>query len=459
MQGKVKYTIGQIEHEQIKIRIDKASTDYFYSKDFGDNIIYIEQQNDNGYPVAVIQPSLDFLLSYNLSTEKLTEIVSTINADYKIGKKTYNYAKVNDITNENNCYYLNNLPIEIGSNSTIEFDLDSDGRQGTYTNSIEIHGNGERVAITNLINNHLDELFNDNIELIPFGVENILPYSEYKSHIRNLENLNENDIDYQLEFMPDYILYNKLNHKAYFLEIKASVTPCWDSKRILNHIKHQSQGITIDRIGEIAREPHLVYKRFYPETIVVIGAPYNSKILMAQFAKDIDCLFCVKYCSKNSTNNENNTHCRNNDCPAKTNRYFLTQNAETETVDEPTEEIRATNNGSGTPNTNVDLDSFKDFKTFFDEINIETNSNTIDFIKNQIKDRGVNFPPYCCDDLKYDILYKLKSLHNCSHIELPQILCSNCGNPYTPSFDTYRIKLKCPSCHHEKFLSKYVPIK
>jgi hypothetical protein len=154
----------------------------------------------------------------------------------------------------------------------------------------------------------------------------------------------------------------------FFVDVKHSTSPIWSSSRIkkirdLNYDKT----LEISDIGVIAREALLSYRRFYPNSIVLMASPYNAKVLMAQFANNIKCLYCYHSPGKEYS-------CQN--CPAKNGSFFDIE--------------RATNSkGSQTPMTNVDLRSFNPADIFFRELGIKIDLDELNNLINIIKQEEI----------------------------------------------------------------------
>lgn len=122
------------------------------------------------------------------------------------------------------------------------------------------------------------------------------------------------------------------------------------------------------RVGEIAREALLSYRQFYPDTIILIASPYNSKLLMAQFANQVKCL----YCYRNPINGDYNC----NDCPSKRGDFF--------DIERMHDSV-----GSQTPITNIDLDSFLEADSFFENLGIHVEQSISSEILNIIKQEPI----------------------------------------------------------------------
>lgn len=269
-------------------------------------------------------------------------------------------------------------------NNTIPEQTQNQITRPRFENVTTTTGFENRTGLTSIVSDKLTRLFNSEaVEINKFGVENTINQeSALSAYLKDLRNM-ENSTAMILEFQPDYILFDKVNNRVFFLEIKVSLTPCW-SDRIVSEINNRHEEIIgYDRIGEIAREPYLAYKRYYPNTIIIMGTSYNKDVLMAQFIENIKCLRC-----------DDSNYC--NDCPINSGGFFNCQN-------------RNNNAGSGTPHTNVDLASFKEIGIFFNEIGINLNPDTINIIKNEIKSRGVSLnSQYITEDKKRTIISQLR---------------------------------------------------
>ncbi|MBQ8325550.1 MAG: hypothetical protein IJX86_00640 [Lachnospiraceae bacterium] len=229
-----------------------------------------------------------------------------------------------------------------------------------------------RRRITDIIENRLNELFFANeVEIVPFGVLNIVKDNEiFKKYFAKME-VNQKPSSMIVKFAPDYIILKKTEpQELYFLEVKCSVTPCWAASRV-SKIKerHCNQKIDESNIGEIAREALLSYNRFFPNTIVLYGSSYNSKILMAQFADKIQCLYCYKQ--------QGEYDCEN--CPSKNDGFFE-------------QEKNSFSDGSQTANTNVNLDSFVSADVFFEQLGIHLRNDGVSDINKVICDYNVRIP-------------------------------------------------------------------
>lgn len=229
-----------------------------------------------------------------------------------------------------------------------------------------------RMNLTELIESNLSALFpKDEVTVIPYGVISILKdRDDVNNYLKELE-VNQKPTEMIIKFAPDYIIFKKNEPKElFFLEVKCSVTPCWATSRIKSiRDIHPNEGLNESNIGEIAREALLSYNRFYPNTIVLYGSSYNSKVLMAQFADKVECLFCYRKDGKYDCTK----------CPSKMGGYF---------------DLERNNNSSGsqTPNTNINLDSFERADLFFEKLGISLDRSAWETICDSIKSVGVSFP-------------------------------------------------------------------
>lgn len=119
----------------------------------------------------------------------------------------------------------------------------------------------------------------------------------------------------------------------------------------------------------IAREALLSYRRYYPNSIVLMASSYNPKLIMTQYANKIRCLYCYR-------SNGNEYDCQM--CPAKQGVFFDIE--------------RATDSqGSQTPMTNVDLKSFEPAELFFSRLGIDIDCTIINNLKIEIRKEGIEF--------------------------------------------------------------------
>ena len=242
-----------------------------------------------------------------------------------------------------------------------------------------------RYNLGDLLSNSINKLFDSNeIELIPFGFENLFyDKTNLKSFIDSkIANLSHAAM--LVKFLPDFILFKKSEPQSiYFLEIKVYATPLWASKN-LEEIRRIHGDINISDIGLIAREAWNAYRTLFPNTIIVSATTYNPYILKAQFVDKIECLRCngkdgMVDCSK---------------CPVKGHSFF-----------ENSRNYNST--GSQTQHTNINLSSFLSFKDFFDQLSININEDKLNTLINTIKAKGIIFPLNIYDSVKNKIITTL----------------------------------------------------
>lgn len=305
----------------------------------------------------------------------------------------------------------------------------------------------KRLNLTQRIESNLPELFNNSI-LKEFGCETIVGDNLELMQLMKRPEINQSPTGMIVKFAPDFILAQRYNAKRmYFLDVKHSVTPIWYEKR-LQKIRNNCNDSTIEisDIGVIAREALLSYRRFYPNTIILMASPYNPKLLMAQFADRIRCLYCYT-----STNKEYDC----NNCPTKNGGYFNIERA-------------TKSNGSQTPMTNVDLNSFEPIEDFFKSIEIEVDTRILETIRNDIRKEGIEVKhndelvrnhllwelhENGCNWIDYTIFFKDKNqyLHidyNCKYLRMYSGDVKRCSSNNQP--EQLKHKLKCKIC-----MSKY----
>lgn len=139
-------------------------------------------------------------------------------------------------------------------------------------------------------------------------------------------------------------------------------------------------------IGDIAREAWNAYKTLYPNTIIIDGCTYNSKILMAQFVDKIQCLRCHNALGLQACSG----------CPVKARKFFGY-------------EINKTAYGSKTPHTNLNYASYDNFESFFAGLNIRLNTGCVNELKQEIKRQGVFFPDNTNEIVKAKVLNDLRN--------------------------------------------------
>lgn len=233
---------------------------------------------------------------------------------------------------------------------------------------------GERENLTKIVEDAFPGLFlNDQCTTRKFGCELICgDNEELWKFISNEPRANQQAAAMIVKFAPDFILLKNSDHKElFFIDVKNSNTPQWSEKRLKElRTKNHDDSLTTDRIGVIAREALLAYRRYYPKSIVLMACPYNSKLLMAQFAEDIKCLQCYRSPDKEEYD------CAT--CPWKTGGFFDIER-----------DVKS--DGSQTPPTTVDLDSFLSVTDFFSsKLGIQLNLENLDRLLQKIKQEPIS---------------------------------------------------------------------
>lgn len=227
-----------------------------------------------------------------------------------------------------------------------------------------------RYSVGETLSENLKSFFNeDEIELIPFGVEKIYKDNESLKKFIATPNSNFSHSAMMIKFAPDFILLKKTEpQELYFVETKDSVTPlCYEGVIKKIREKHKRM-IPISDIGIIAREAWNAYKNLFPNLIIVSAATYNKSLLKAQFVNKIVCLRCY------DGSNKDNCSC----CPVNNGEFFpYAKNLNAQ--------------GSKTPHTNIDLASFMEFKDFFDKLGIGVNDENIKKYKEYLKSFGIKY--------------------------------------------------------------------
>lgn len=246
-----------------------------------------------------------------------------------------------------------------------------------------------RLMLTEKIEKELNDLFASGIvSLQRFGCKAIIQdNADLEKFIKKPE-VNQQASAMIVKFAPDFILLKKEEpSQLYFLDVKHSVSPIWADKRIeMLRSKSGDDTIVRTRVGIVAREALLSYRRYYPDTIILMASPYNSQLLMAQFADRVRCLYCYR--------NPANGEYKCNDCPAKQGGFFDIE--------------RATNSmGSQTPMTDVDLDSFEPAEDFFCGCGIPVNEVALSRIKEIIRQEQIEFEARVDEKTKNRVRYEL----------------------------------------------------
>lgn len=233
----------------------------------------------------------------------------------------------------------------------------------TDTNGFE-----NRYRLSDIICKKIYSLFPaDACEIIPFGMENIARGNVALTEYLNSAKANLSRSAMLVKFAPDYILLRKTEpQNVYFLEVKVSKTPLYYQPRIDAIRKaHPQKKILVSDIGDVAREAWNAYNNLFPNTIILAGCSYNPKVLMAQFVKNTDCLYC---------HTESGISCQS--CLVKQGKLFPVErnfNAQ----------------GSQTPHTNIDYSTFETAEDFFAKLNIPLNAEVADEIRSNIRALGI----------------------------------------------------------------------
>lgn len=254
-----------------------------------------------------------------------------------------------------------------------------------------------RLMLTERIERELVDLFaSDSASLQEFGCNKIIKNNiDLENYIKKAE-VNQQASAMIIKFAPDFILLKKNEpSQLYFLDVKHSVSPIWADRRMeMLRNKNNDDSLVRANVGIVAREALLSYRRYYPNTIILMASPYNPQLLMAQFAERIRCL----YCYRNPVNGE--YMC--NECPAEQGGFFDIE--------------RATNAmGSQTPMTDVDLDSFEPAQDFFMRCGISVNEVALSRIKKIISQENIEFDARVDEKTKNKVRYELTE-HGCEWI-------------------------------------------
>lgn len=286
---------------------------------------------------------------------------------------------------------------------------------------------GGRVSLTDSIERQLQNyLTEDQAVVQKFGSEVLTQNCKELSDFLCTNQANIDASAMIVKFAPDFIILKKNSpQKVYFLDVKHSITPIYSEKK-LDQVRKTSgvTDLTRSRIGEIAREALLSYRRYYPNTIVLMASPYNPKLLMAQFADKIKCLYCYRGEGKDDYD------C-NKDCPWKKGSFF---------------DIEIMNNsiGSQKPITNVDFDSFMSAEVFFEEIDIHVSKSVSEDIKTMIRNEGIHIQDSLPDGKKNKVKFDLFQ-SGCHWIQCP--VYSSDGN------DFYHCDSACPCLRNTELIS------
>lgn len=241
----------------------------------------------------------------------------------------------------------------------------------------------ERLGLTTSVEEKITELFSNDV-VQEFGCLAFVDRDTELFKFLSAPEINQMPAGMIIKFAPDFIILTKKSpQKIYFLDVKHSVSPIYANSRLeLMRRKHKDDTLNISDVGVVAREALLSYRRYYPNTIILMSSPYNPKKVMAQFANDVDCLYCYRSTSPDYD-------C--NDCPAKNGGFFDIERAGNST-------------GSQTPMTNIDLRSFEPVDEFFKKIGIEINKDTLAEIEELIVNEPICFDNKVSRERKQEVL-------------------------------------------------------
>lgn len=247
----------------------------------------------------------------------------------------------------------------------------------------------QRLRLTELVENNMQQLFQSEVTVVrEFGCKTIIGDNDYLLNYIKEPAVNQQASAMIVKFAPDFILLKNNEPKClYFVDVKHSVAPTWSHSRLkMLREKNSDSTLSTDRIGVVAREALLSYRRFYPNTIILMACPYNSKLLMAQFADKIRCLYCYHSPERGDYDCE--------ECPAQNGDFFDIE--------------RATNAvGSQTPMTNVDLNSFIPADMFFEQLGIKIDSEVFENLKQEIKTEPIEIGAEVYPEIKNRVLWNL----------------------------------------------------
>ena len=230
----------------------------------------------------------------------------------------------------------------------------------------------ERLGLTKMVEEKMGQLFDPETAFVrPFGFESIINGNEELEEYLKKPYVNQQGSAMLVKFAPDFMLLKKGEpQELFFIDVKHSVSPVWALSQLqMLREKNGDPTISSDRAGEVAREALLAYRRYYPNSIILMASPYHAKVLMAQFANRVRCLYCYHDASREAYD------CAN--CPAKTGGFF---------------DIESNNGSAGSkrPHTNIDFDSFLPADTFFAGIGVRMNQPVLEELIETIKREPVD---------------------------------------------------------------------
>ncbi len=229
----------------------------------------------------------------------------------------------------------------------------------------------DRFALTRRFEENLEKLLADyGMDAMEFGQTALLHGNG--SMVARLRRVASKDSlpALMVKFAPDYVVYREKKPPAlFFMDAKASITPVFFGAQINRILQHSNQpGLRRSHIGEIEREAWFSYNTFWPpaEVAIIVACPYNTRLILAEWVKNIRCLWCYKApgpipweCSK---------------CPRHSSKGFGVV-------------VNQLAGGSGTPHTNLDFRSMRTLPEFLQaEFGVQVNMKEyqytmLDFVK------------------------------------------------------------------------------
>jgi len=160
----------------------------------------------------------------------------------------------------------------------------------------------DRSNLAKRFEENLEEFLKDySFRVIPFGHNVILKGNTWiESRLRKLDSKSSTEA-LMIKFSPDYIIIKESSPKdLFFSDAKASITPVFFQAQIDRIKAHYKKDPNLKRsdVGEIEREAWLSYNTFYPQVVIIIASPYNPSLIKAEWAKNVECMWCFKESSE-----------------------------------------------------------------------------------------------------------------------------------------------------------------
>jgi hypothetical protein len=237
----------------------------------------------------------------------------------------------------------------------------------------------DRFALTRRFEESLEGLLEDYaFQLMPFGQTALLQGNSWMSSRLRRIDTKSSLIAIMIKFSPDYVIYFKKGQgRLFFSDAKASITPVFFNSHINRIRMHSCMDIlTRSHVGEIEREAWFSYNRFYPDVAIIMASPYSTKLVMAEWVKNIRCLWCFKGVINGTPQSWDCS-----ECPIKTGQGFGVI----------TNDLAG---GSGTPHTNIDFGSMRTLPKFLlEEFGVDIDQNEYSHtILNYVKEWPLNKP-------------------------------------------------------------------